>query len=191
MKNVFIIICFCLIFSCNKNDDDDVIFNDLIELDINKFFLVDEKWFIDSIESDNEIDLNGDGNKTKDLLIQVPSCDLDSYYQFDKNQSGYVILVDGEDECLDNAERYGANVWSYLVDKEKSKIELVTLGDEILGGIKNADNFNQIGAIENVKFFVKSDSSFKLLKGEIQLIDNFGNINVVNYTLKANIENRP
>lgn len=190
MKKIFLTFFILSILSCSKEEIKGSEDNDLIQLELNKNFLLGEKWYLYSAVAFSDVDINGNGQATKNLESQFPKCDLDSYYVFEKNQPNIAVLVDGLDECEDNFERFGSNIFSFQLIKSEKKLNIDTDGFELLGGLKNNNSFNQISFLQNVEFFISPDSSFKILKGEIQLIQGNGEIVIVEYSLRSNLNNR-
>lgn len=183
MKKILLIIVLLASVSSCKKDDDDV--NDgLLSFELNKNFLIDEKWFFESATSDIPYDLNGDGNKTTDLNSQILACDLDSYYVFEANQPDLVVLREGENECPDNFETY-PTVSDFEVFPDRQVIEIDTGGLNLLG------RFLDVIFLNEIQFLQSRDSSFKLIKSKIRVVDENNNVVNVDYTLKASIDNRP
>ncbi|CAH8295933.1 hypothetical protein EV196_11314 [Mariniflexile fucanivorans] len=191
MKNIVYSIVFLITLSCCDDDNISSSNNGFLTLETNKNFLLDEKWFLDSMTSKSPIDINNDGVTSTDLMIQVPECDLDSYYVFEANQSNVVVLFEGTNVCSDNFAKYGSSVWSFSVLTDQNKIMFETLGDNLLGGLKNPSSVNQINSFDNVNFLISNDSSYKLIKSEIQIINKDNNVIIVEYVLRADINNRP
>lgn len=187
-----IIFCLSLFVLCSCSNDDDSIdtVDGLIPLDLTKDFLVGEKWFLEAAIAKREVDINGDGNATKDLSSQFPTCDLDSYYQFDRTQEDRLVLVDDGIECEDFDERFIVQVYAFEIDTENNQLLFDLNTSQLLGGIENRDGGNDINDFENVKCLISPDSSFKILKGQVQLVVSSG-IVIVDYSLKASIDDRP
>jgi len=191
MKKFIFPLLIMLLSSCKSDDDGDSKRSDgLILLESSKEFLLDEKWFLESAFSETAIDINNDGNATKDLISQVPACDLDSYYQFEQSQPNIVVLIEGENECIDSFDRFLGNAWNFEL-KENNKLFIELRTSELLGGIKNTDGFNRIDGLFDTEFLISPDSKFKIIKGTIQNIINTGSIVNISYSLKANINDRP
>ena len=194
MEKILILPLILLFLSCSNDDDgkDSITTNDgLIRLELTKNFLVGEKWFLDSAVAKSAIDINGDGNSTTDLISQVPACDLDSFYQFERFQSDLVVLIDGEIECSDASERFNFFVYDFNIDVENSKLNIDLGIAQLLGGLENNENFNDIDGFFNVEFLISPDFQFKLIRGKVQYISSSGNNITVDYQLKASFDNRP
>ena len=186
MKKILLICVLLASFSSCKKDDDDSIdtVDGLIPLELNKNFLLDEKWFFESATSDIPYDLNGDGTKTTELNSQILACDLDSYYVFEANQPDIVVLREGENVCADNFEVYNTTS-DFEVFKERKVLEIDTAGLNLLG------RFLNVIFLDELEFLQSRDSSFKLIRCEIRVVDEDNNVVNVSYTLKSTIDNRP
>ena len=192
MKKILLLLASLAFIACNNDDDNSIgTVDGLIPLELTKEFIVGEKWFLESAVAEREVDINGDGNATKDLSSQFPQCDLDSYYQFERTQENVLVLIDGDFVCEDFEERYISKVYDFEIDAKEDKLKFNLNTSQLLGGIENLDGFNDINEFENVKFLISPDSSFKILKGQIQLIADAGNNVFVDYRLKSTIDNRP
>lgn len=193
MKKILFILVSLAFISCNDDDDSINPVDGLIPLDLTKDFLVGEKWFLEAAVAKREVDINGDGTATKDLSSQFPACDLDSYYQFERTQEDVFILVDDGIECEDFDERFIVQVYDFEIDTENNELVFNLFTSQLLGGIENKDGFNDIDRFQNVKCLISPDSSFKILKGQIQFIENTpsADIVIVDYSLKSSIDNRP
>ena len=192
MKKILLISALFAFCACNNDDDNSIgTVDGLIPVDLTKNFLVGEKWFLDSAVAETEVDINGNGNATKDLSSQFPQCDLDSYYQFEKNDIDFAVMIQGDNICEDSSERFFSTVIPFEIDAEENELLFDLRTSELLGGLENREGGNDIDRLYDVKCLISPDSSFKLLKGQIQLVVDFGNTVFVDYELKASINNRP
>lgn len=185
MKKILFYLAIIFIMSCDKEDTDDGNNGDFFSYELDKSFLIDEKWFLESVTSKTPIDLNGDGNSSTNLLPQINDCEIDSYYQFERLQSNIVILVEGDNICSDSFERYGNRALEFEIKSDNKSIFFSAFTGQFLGGIESS-----INSLNNVEFLSSKDAKFKLLKSEVQIMLN-GNVEILIYTLKANADNRP
>lgn len=189
MKHTILSLVAIIFFSCSDDitiveiiEDD----GDFVELELNKTFLLGEKWYLESIIADEELDLNGDNIASEELITEVPLCDLDSFYEFEKEEEDFVVLDDNETVCEDFISNYGFGSYTYKIIPDGNSIEFETNGFKLLGGLRPS----QGPGLTNTKCLMSRDSSFKLLKFDVIGIINFLTVRAT-YVLRADINDRP
>lgn len=165
MKNSIIIAVLLSFLSCKKDDDISDIPSNLLEVDITKEFLINEKWFLNTIEVSDE-------------------CESDNFYVFDQFNEDFVTIQDGEDICDDFSENYKGISYTYETDNSSNRLVIRTTTDKILGGFDNPNN-----VINGVDFLISKDSSFKLIRGSVPT-DNDSS-DSMSYELIARADDRP
>lgn len=188
MKKISFLIIALIIFSCNSDDDNIIDQNTenegFLNVPVDKSFLLNEKWFLESATNDTPIDFNGDGNVSTDLKSQVPICDLDSFYIFEQNnEPNTVVLNDSNDTCTNFIDRYGPSVFNFEIIPNVG-IQFLVDQFELLGGFKGVTFFS------NPTFLVKEDTTSKLIIATVRTSIN-GNIENIQYSLIARANERP
>lgn len=201
MKQRYLIctfVVFLTLFSCSDDNEPEVVegIDGLVNLELTKDFLVNEKWFVDTVTAESEIDINGDGIATLVLNSQFPECDLDSFYQFEGTSEDFLNLVDDGIECDETTffDRFGVGGYGFSIDSENQVLDIRLFQFELLGGLSNSTS-QAFSGIRDVDFLISPDSSFKLIRGEVQLLVDNGsggtNLVIIDYRLRADIDNRP
>ena len=195
---IFTLAVFLTLFSCSDDNEPEVVegIDGLVNLELTKDFLVNEKWFVDTVTAESEIDINGDGIATLILNPQFPECDLDSFYQFEGTSEDFLNLVDDGIECDEATffDRFGVGGYVFSIDVENQVLNIELFQSELLGGLSNSTS-QVFGGLRDVDFLISPDSSFKLIRGEVQLLVDNGSggtdLVIIDYRLRADIDNRP
>ena len=173
MKNFKYILVVLLTINIACNNDDDIPNeqeNIIFDFELNKDFLIGEKWFLNEITAAKAIDYNKDGTPSTDIYSQVQECDKDSFYTFDERQDNIALLYDSTNSCDNFFELYqssqGIGLSEYEIDPEFFGGTL-DFNENLLGNNKLFGSFPT--DLSNVKFGIALDNSFKIIQGEYNL----------------------